>query len=156
RLAAFPLHLPALRERPMDIPLIAKIILTEASNAFGKNVEGFSSKIMDCLSQYGWPGNVREMQNEIQRMVALCENNLLDEPCVPEHLKQNCETTIVPILAEKGTLKDQVEVLERSIICQSLEQHQGNISQVAKELGLSRVGLRSKLQRYDIDKTDVL
>ncbi|MCW9035709.1 MAG: sigma-54 dependent transcriptional regulator [Rhodospirillales bacterium] len=156
RLAAFPLHLPALRERPMDIPLIAKIILTEASNAFGKNVEGFSSKIMDCLSQYGWPGNVREMQNEIQRMVALCENNLLDEPCVPERLKQNCETPVVPILVEKGTLKDRVEVLERSIICQSLEQHQGNISQVAKELGLSRVGLRSKLQRYDIDKTDVL
>ncbi|NVN85487.1 MAG: sigma-54-dependent Fis family transcriptional regulator [Rhodopseudomonas sp.] len=153
RLAAFPIHMPALRDRPMDIPLIAERILTEVKTAFNRDIVGFSTKILDDMKQYSWPGNVREMQNEIQRMVVLADSNRLEFLSLSGRVRQPPDPFNAALkMNGTSTLKDKVEALEKAVIAESLERYNGNISKVAGSLGLSRVGLRSKLARYELRK----
>ncbi|HSV29631.1 MAG TPA: sigma-54 dependent transcriptional regulator, partial [Candidatus Omnitrophota bacterium] len=77
RLAAFPIHIPPLRERPDDIPVLAERLLADVRKGFGKAVKGFGDDARVVLKSYDWPGNVRELQNEIQRMVALAESDVI-------------------------------------------------------------------------------
>ena len=149
RLAAFPIHLPPLRERPADIPAIAARILHDVNRAFRRAVPSFDADTLRRLAEYGWPGNVRELHNEIQRMVALSD---ADRPLPPALLSPS-----IAAANHNGNgaaagvaLKDRVEALERGVIDEALDRHAGNISRAAAELGLSRVGLRNKIARYDI------
>ncbi|MBI5164059.1 MAG: sigma-54-dependent Fis family transcriptional regulator, partial [Magnetospirillum sp.] len=122
RLAAFPIHLPPLRERPMDIPALAERLLAEASKGFGKATSGFSPEATAVLSAYDWPGNVREMQNEIQRMIALADSPHLGIDLISPRLRARaCPGGRA--LAEAGgggSLKDQVEALEARILADAL------------------------------------
>lgn len=165
RLAAFRLHLPALRDRPMDVPLLAELLLAETTKAFGKSVDGLADEVLARLKAYDWPGNVRELQNEIQRMVALAEQptigvNLLSpalqRPLTDWDGKAAASTSTVAPAGDAGgqgnTLRERVETLEEEIIRDALNRHRWNISRVADELGLSRVGLRAKLQRYGLER----
>lgn len=151
RLAAFPIHMPALKDRIEDIPAIAGRILTQINQSFNRQVAGFHPHTLDLMTAYAWPGNVRELQNEIQRMTVLSDGN---EPLSPELLSpaiRNSHAVAAPI-ADGGLrlLKDMVEDVEKAAIEASLARHDGNISRTADELGLSRVGLRSKIERYDL------
>lgn len=162
RLAAFPINLPPLRERPVDIPLLAQDILSKVARQFGSAVKTIDPAVMQAFVYYPWPGNVREMQNEIQRMVALADGEVLHISTLSPRLHDG---TINDRMADKMMalgegwqpipglgLRDQVEMLERQILSAALERHRGNISRVAEEMRLSRVGLRSKLQRYDLSR----
>jgi two-component system, NtrC family, response regulator HupR/HoxA len=153
RLNAFPIHLPSLAERPDDIPAIAANLLAEVNRAFRRNVKGFAPDTMALLRAHSWPGNIRELRNEIQRMVAMSDD---DAPLAPELLSPRMGSG--PTAALPGdALKDQVESLERAIIARALEELDGNISRAAERLGLSRVGLRAKMERYQLrrDLNDV-
>jgi two-component system response regulator HupR/HoxA len=162
RLAAFPITLPPLRERPVDIPLLANDILASVVRQFDSPVKSISATVMDVFVRYPWPGNVREMQNEIQRMVTLTEGDVLDVQMLSPRLHDGSTNEImVDKMVALGEgwqpirglgLRDQVEMLERLILSAALERHNGNISRVAEEMGLSRVGLRGKLQRYDLSR----
>jgi two-component system response regulator HupR/HoxA len=145
--------MPALRDRPMDIPLIAERILSEVKTSFNRDIAGFSAEILDEMKQYSWPGNVREMQNEIQRMVVLADGNRLESARMSGRLRQpGAPFNAALKMNGSSTLKDKVEALEKAVIAESLERFNGNISKVAGSLGLSRVGLRSKLSRYELRK----
>lgn len=159
RLAGMTIDLPPLRERRMDIPPLASWLLQQHSHRMGKLVEGFSSEAMQALQAYDWPGNVRELHNEVQRMLVMAQGRLLDASTFSPHIsgmmqhngfhpKQGSFTPPLDNLA--GTLKDQVEWLETHIIRAAISRHHGNKSRAAEELGLSRVGLRNKLDRYGI------
>ncbi|MBI3446724.1 MAG: sigma-54-dependent Fis family transcriptional regulator [Magnetospirillum sp.] len=154
RLAAFPIHLPPLRERPMDVPLLADRLLGETRKGFGRPNLRFADEAMAQLGGYDWPGNVRELQNEIQRMVALADGPRLGTDLLSPRLRAR----ICPAgraLADSGeplSLKDQVEALEAGLLAEALGRHRWNISRVAEELGLSRVGLRAKLRRYGLER----
>ena len=154
RLAAFPIHLPSLADRPMDVPPIAARILESVNHAFRREVPGFQAETMAALVAYDWPGNVRELYNEIQRMVALSDH---DRPLEPRLLSPRIAQP-VPVAppswscGDKLQLKDRVELLERQVIAETLDRLSGNISRAAAELGLSRVGLRAKIQRYDLKR----
>jgi len=162
RLSAFPINLPPLRDRPMDIPLLAQNALRHITQQFNSPVTDFSKVAMDAFLTYPWPGNVREMQNEIQRMVALSDGETLNANTLSERLTQGTPIEdMFDNMIDMGTawapipgvgLRDQVELLERQILSAALERHNGNISRIAEEVGLSRVGLRSKLQRYDLSR----
>jgi two-component system response regulator HupR/HoxA len=154
RLAAFPLHIPPLRERPMDIPILADRLLGETAKGFGKGIAGISPQARAALCAHDWPGNVRELMNEIQRMVALAETPLLDSGLISQRIRDRAAagTPPRPAAGEGGSLKDQVEALEARILADSLSRHRGNISRVADELGLSRVGLRAKMTRYGLER----
>ena len=153
RLAAFPVHMPALRERPMDIPLIAQGVLSSVKTSFNRPGLRFAAAALDAFASYHWPGNVRELQNEIQRMAVLADADELQAPSLLGRRNgRQPGAAIHGRLNGSATLKDKVEDLEKSVIIGCLERYEGNISRVASELGLSRVGLRNKLSRYDLRK----
>jgi two-component system, NtrC family, response regulator HupR/HoxA len=151
RIAAFPIHLPPLCERPQDIDLIASSILVEVNRSFRRNIKGFAPETMEALSKYEWPGNVRELHNEIQRMVALSDT---DEPLPASLLSPRILASRRPTqcVVAGSSLKTRVEALEREMIEDALLRLDGNISRAAEELGLSRVGLRNKIERYHIER----
>ncbi|MDC7786992.1 sigma-54 dependent transcriptional regulator [Rhodoplanes sp. TEM] len=148
RLAAFPLHVPALADRPMDIPPIAARILRDVNQSFHRAVAGFQAETLRRMATYDWPGNVRELHNEIQRMVALSDADL---PLAP-HLLSPRILRPTRRDATGRSLRDRIEALERAEIQEALERCGGNISRVAGHLGLSRVGLRAKMQRLGVPR----
>jgi len=160
RLSVFPVFLPPLRERPMDIAMLAVETLERVAEEFSSPVKKLSDDVLDVFQSYPWPGNVREMQNEIQRMVALAEDSVADASVMsPRMSDASVAREIMDRLVELNVswkpvpgapLRDQVELMERQILSDALDRHNGNISRVAEEVGLSRVGLRGKLQRYDL------
>jgi two-component system response regulator HupR/HoxA len=158
RIASVTLAMPPLRERRGDIPLIASALLEQKMRALGKSVEGFTDEAITCMQAYYWPGNVRELQNEIQHMLVISSGDYLGADLLsprvlhraPEEHKAELE-----ILADvSGTLKERIESLEIRILRETLIRHRWNKSRAAKELGLSRVGLRSKLERYGLEKIE--
>jgi two-component system response regulator HupR/HoxA len=157
RLAAVTVHMPPLRERDGDLPVLAEALLSKAVDSLGKSVEGFTDEALSCMQEYAWPGNIRELQNEIQRMLVECQDTELGADLLSHRVL--CETgveeddTIASIVQAGGSLKARIESLEARILKESLIRHRWNKSRAARELGLSRVGLRSKLERYGLEQT---
>jgi two-component system response regulator HupR/HoxA len=157
RLATFIIKLPPLRERLEDIPYLASYLLGEAMAELGKSVDGFTHEAIECLQSYRWPGNVRELQNEIKRMLVLAQERKLGADlisphvlrAIPEELRQDMKLVTSQ---NRGTLKSRIEQLESRIIKETLVRHRWNKTRAAEELGLSRVGLRSKLERYGLEQ----
>jgi two-component system response regulator HupR/HoxA len=151
RLCGFPIHLSPLRDRPDDIPLLAEMLLGEAMRRFGKPVQGFSPDAMALLRAHPWPGNVRELRNEVQRMVALARRDVLEAELVSPAVRRGSRG-VAAGTAAAGTLRARVEVFEAEIIAEALVRHGWNVSRVAAELGLSRVGLRGKMARHGLER----
>ncbi|MCL6415156.1 sigma-54 dependent transcriptional regulator [Aestuariirhabdus sp. Z084] len=156
RLASVSLQVPPLRERHGDITLIANALLQTAAQEFKKPVRGFTAEVMQCFNHYPWPGNVRELQNEVQRMLVLSQQEVIGIELVAPHIVLDAEpygiaSAEAPAGAMSSSLRHQVEALEVRLIRQALRYHRGNKSQAAEQLGLSRVGLRNKMERYALD-----
>ncbi len=152
RIAGIGLHMPSLRERPQDIPLIVGGLFKESAAA-GRR---FSDAAMKALLAYRWPGNVRELQNEVMRALALGEGNVLGEELLSPRLRvaSAMAGASFALEGEGGTLKDQLDSLEGQLIARTMERHKGNKTRVAEELGLTRVGLRMKLERLGLNRDD--
>ncbi len=155
RLRGFELNLPPLRERVEDIPVLAEYLSRKYAEALNRKIAGISVQVMRHLQAYSFPGNVRELETEIRRMVSLTNNG---EFLSVEHLSPEIAQALPPdhrnkdqdYINEAGTLKDKVERLEALVVTQCLTRHRWNQSKAAKELGLSRVGLASKIKRYQL------
>lgn len=154
RLATIALHVPPLRERRTDLPALAAALLASSSKTLGKTVTGFSPEVLAMFAGYPWPGNVRELQNEILRMVALADGPLLPADLLSPRLCRPFAVDASPSanLAEglSGNLRERMEQLELHVLKAAMARHGGNKSRAARELGLSRVGLRAKLNRHGI------
>ena len=159
RLAAVTIHVPPLRDRPMDIPIIAHMLLEKAQKQFGKQVEGLTDEALACMEAYHWPGNVRELQNEIQHLLVMGPENgplgaeLLSRRILRAAPEDEAED-VAMLVGLDGPLKERIEQLEARILKETLIRHKWNKSRAAKELGLSRVGLRAKLERYGLEKIE--
>ena len=158
RLATITVRVPPLRERPMDVPLIARQVLTRAMTALGRQADGFSPEVLACLTAYRWPGNVRELQNEVLRMLALADGRKLGAEYLSPRVLQAAggedeERDLSLLAGLDGGLKERMEQLEARVLKEALIRHRWNKTRAAQELGLSRVGLRSKLARYGLEKT---
>jgi len=157
RLATFSMHLPALRERPDDIVPIACNILNEAMVFLGKRVKGFTREALQFMKAYPWPGNVRELQNEVKRMLVLGQQEYLGAELLSYHILQAVPeqgaAEDVSHEGSDGSLKERVETLESRILKETLIRHRWNKTRAAEELGLSRVGLRNKLARYELEQS---
>ena len=152
RLAGVRIHVPPLRERPMDIAPIAGHVLEQAQRAFSKPVDGFTQEALDCMNRYHWPGNVRELQNEIQRVLVLASGRTLGADLLDARiLRAAADAGDWSAEGINGSLKNRVEALEASLLRETLIRYRWNKTQAAEELGLSRVGLRSKLDRYGLN-----
>ncbi|MDZ4067039.1 MAG: sigma 54-interacting transcriptional regulator, partial [Tabrizicola sp.] len=153
RLRGFQLNVPSLSERPEDIPVLTRFFVEKYAGVVGRRVLGITADALQRLEAYPFPGNVRELETEVQRMVAVAEQGGY---IAFRHLSDKISKTPVPdrspfpALTSGGSLKDIVEQVERSVVERALDRHQWNQSKVASDLGLSRVGLANKIRRYDI------
>ena len=158
RLTPVILDMPPLRDRIIDIPDLAQALLQQAVQNLGKKVEGINDEALACLQAYHWPGNVRELQNEINHMLVMCDGKELTadllSPRILRAAPEEEESDLEKLTEFDGTLKERMESLEMRILRESLIRHRWNKSRAARELGLSRVGLRSKLERYELEKVE--
>jgi two-component system, NtrC family, response regulator HupR/HoxA len=156
RLRGFELELPPLRERPEDVPVLAEFFTAKHSQATGRKILGISANALEKLAAYDFPGNVRELENEIRRMVALAKDDsyLTTSMMSPTLLAAAARKSfgIEAGFAPAGnTLKEKIESLEKHVVQGALARHKWNRSRVAEELGLSRVGLANKIRRYGLN-----
>ena len=156
RLAAITVAVPPLRERPMDIALIAQHYVDQFRANLQRELEPLDGDVLACLCAYRWPGNVRELRNEVMRMIALAEGPRLSaghlSPRVLRAAEDHQEPELKLLAGLDGDLKTRLEALEARIVKESLLRHRWNKTRAAQELGLSRVGLRSKLARYGLER----
>jgi len=150
RLSVFTIKLPPLRERVTDIPILANHFVRKFNKKTKKSIRGLNQEAMDCLTAYPFPGNVRELENEIERAMAMAEDGkFIGIPNLSEKIHLRSITKCLGFKLQ-GSLKGMVEALEKSALSRTLEKHGSNKTKVAKELGLSRYGLMKKMQRYGL------
>ncbi|MDH5228712.1 MAG: sigma 54-interacting transcriptional regulator [Gammaproteobacteria bacterium] len=157
RLSIFPIDLPALRERKEDLPALIKYFMDNFIEKYQKQVLGLSPKVLDLLSQYHYPGNIRELRNIVERAVLLCEDNSnIIVEFLPEEIfdRRNNNKTHHKAVARKlrGSLKSLVEHFEAEVIEEKLKENQWNQSKTAEALLVARRTLIEKINRYRISK----
>jgi Nif-specific regulatory protein len=150
RLNGFCLTVPPLRDRKEDIPLLAEAFLRRFSVSERKTIMGFTPEAMDLLCCYHWPGNVREMENEIQRVVIQVENERLISSGLLSPSINILKTLTTPGASVKASLKTRTQQVEAFFIKEALKMHYGNRTRAALHLGISREGLHKKMARYHI------
>ena len=154
RLRVFPIRVPPLRERREDIPPLVQHFLSRFARELGKGIEGINASALDLLAGYPFPGNVRELENELERGAVLVEP---DGWITPEHLSDRIWGVSPGVGPEEreGRLKEAVETLEQGLIQEALTRHAGNVSEAARALGISRQWLIKKMTRYKMRQPKV-
>jgi two-component system response regulator HydG len=149
RLNVVTLHMPPMRERREDIPLLAQHFLEMFSDKNRKQIKGFTPQAMDQLLKYEWPGNVRELMNAVERGVVLSGSEYLDIEDLPLMLKDELsEEETHPKEAIPGDLP--LDEVEKASILKTLELTGGNKSEAARRLGITRRTLHKKLKKYGV------
>ena len=141
RLNVIRIHIPPLRERKEDIPLLVEYFLGRLSSKLRLPRKKVSEKAMEHLMRYSWPGNVRELENVLERVMIMCNGNVIKPSHLPAHVREGKGTIKV-----KGTLED----MEKELIERALEETGGNKKEVARILGISRSTLWRKIKKYGI------
>src|SRR2546425_2984303 len=156
RLNVIHIRMPALREVRTDIPLLATYFLRKHAKDLERDIQGFSQNAVKALMSYHWPGNIRELENEVKRAVVLTSGREIQVEDLSDAIVE--ERLAVPELesamksGEKQTLKDRVTTLEIQMIRDAMAQTDSDRRRAAKMLGLSHQGLLNKLKRYGLDK----
>ncbi len=162
RLNVVPIRLPALRERTGDIPLLVEHFLAKFNGRLRKKVEGVEPDAMEALVQYPWPGNIRELENVIERAVLFCDTSKLHATDLPLDVRGIPAIANAPLpeadlqvaLAGEGGLKGHVKVamsrLERELVSRALKQTNNNVTHAARLLKISRKGLQLKMKELGL------
>jgi DNA-binding NtrC family response regulator len=152
RLRVVEIWLPALRERPEDIPLLAQEFLKEFAKANQKSVSSYTRDVLDLLLRYRWPGNVRELRTAIEHAVVLSRGDNLTPRDLPPWVRNApLPSGLSPreILARKDLTVGEAE---KELILLALKETEGNRTQAAKKLGMSRRNLHRKLREYKVER----
>ncbi|MGA7626121.1 MAG: sigma-54 dependent transcriptional regulator [Candidatus Acidiferrales bacterium] len=161
RLSVIPIHIPPLRERPEDIPLLARAFLDRYSKSMGKKIEAIEPEAMRRLEVYDWPGNVRELENSIERAVALEGSTRISAEGLPAHIRDYYQESIShgegngngnsSILPEGGIdLEMHIQKLERSFLLAAMERSGGVRTRAAENLKMSYRSFRHYAKKYGI------
>lgn len=143
RINTIEIHLPALRERTVDIPLLAEHFLNQYSRKYEKGIRKISEPALKKLQAYAWPGNVRELQHAVERAVIMTDHEVLQ----PE------DFLLTSLHGEESTMvfhDYNLEEVEKTVIRKALDKHDGNISKSAEELGLTRASLYRRMEKYGL------
>jgi two-component system response regulator HydG/two-component system nitrogen regulation response regulator NtrX len=151
RLNVIPISIPPLRERKEDIPLLANHFLDKFNTAFNKKIPGFSGKALDALIRYHWPGNIRELENLVERIVVLSPGNQkIDLKDIPLEILMNSGQDVQDGEAKEGGLLKIREAIEKRIILNVLETTRWNQTEAAKILKINRNTLLQKAKQFGI------
>jgi two-component system NtrC family response regulator len=149
RLNVVSVKIPPLRERKEDIIPLTENFIEKFCKENDKEVLGVSKEVVDILMKYNYPGNVRELENIIERAVVLTRGKVITLSDLPMNIKGFKEEKTIPELGEM-TLTEQVEALEKELIYDALQESKGNQTKAGKLLGLTERNLRYKLKKYNI------
>jgi len=152
RLFSVEIRIPPLRERREDILPMAAAFLEDIRRRFKKKVAGYSTEVLNRFETCQWPGNVRQLRREVERVVALTQpgKTITLDKCSPD-LQSKEDLSSLP---ETATLPDRVRDLEVQMILKALGETMGNRSRAARKLGITRQGLYKKIKRYDLSRID--
>ncbi|MEZ4360686.1 MAG: sigma 54-interacting transcriptional regulator [Kofleriaceae bacterium] len=150
RLMVFPIELPPLRDRREDIPALAAFFLRRYAEEYRAELPGFTQEALDALTNYAWPGNIRELENEVQRLVIQAESGHWIEVTDLSPRLRKVEGTVNRIAPKKGTLREMMEQVERWLITEALRDHGNNKTKTAATLGITREGLHKKLAKFGL------
>ena len=155
RIKVIHIHMPPLREIREEVPLLANHFLKEYCRETGREGMEFSPAVMRRLTAADWPGNVRQLRNEVQRMAACAGQRIIGEDELWEGIPTpgRDQPAVKPPHAQ--SLKTAIEALERGMIREALQETRFNQQQAARRLGLSRQGLINKMKRYRLAMTDI-
>jgi nitrogen regulation protein NR(I) len=168
RLAVVPMELPPLRERREDIPMLVGHFIEKFNRRLGKRVEGVDPEAMLILQSYGWPGNIRELENLMERSVLFADGPIVEATQLPDALREKAPGVPVPIAAVgpiaaiaspagasmKEIVRQAQAELERGLIAAALEETGGNVTRAAKRLQISRKSLQVKMKDLGLRGTD--
>jgi DNA-binding NtrC family response regulator len=149
RLNVLQFHLPPLRERSVDIAPMAIRFIQECCQQHDIRIQAVGRDFLDCLKRYSWPGNIRELKNQVQRAVLFAENGTLTAADLTETVSQATQSGAPP--ADNGrplTLAERVAHSERKILEEELQNHNQCRTTTARSLGISRVGLYKKMKKH--------
>jgi two-component system NtrC family response regulator len=148
RLNVFPIHIPPLRERPEDVPLLAEYLMVKHARTLGRQVREIDATALDALVRYHWPGNVRELENVVQRALVLSAGERLTLAELPQELRPGATAILSqrPPWGERATLAE----VERFWVLHVLARHQGNRTKAAAELGIDPSTLWRKLRGFGV------
>ena len=147
RLNVFPIHLPPLRERRTDIPLLADFFAEKYGSKAGKPITRISTPAIDMLMSYHWPGNVRELENCLERAVLLAEDGVIHGHNLPPTLQTAESSGTEP----RGTLQSTLEKIEREMLLDALKSSRGSLTGAARILGLTERVMGLRVRKYGID-----
>ncbi|HEY3587112.1 MAG TPA: sigma-54 dependent transcriptional regulator, partial [Myxococcaceae bacterium] len=164
RLAVVPINLPPLRERPSDIPTLVRHFVDKYNRRLNKRIEGMTDEALALIQAYAWPGNIRELENLIERTLLFADGPLIGAADLPQHLRTPGATPLpgpapampgaLPVPAGETGLKDIVRQrsaeLEKEIITRALEETGGNVTRAAKLLQISRKSLQTKMKEFSL------
>ncbi len=159
RIDVYPILLPALKERKMDILPIAYHFLNQFSQNMDKQIEGFTNEAVHRLTEYDWPGNVRQLRNTIERAVILCEGNqvsMIDLPLLNEISDMHPQNENIPSTSEelkqtkKNIRKEAVKKVEKKFILNALIKNDWNITRAAKSVGIQRSNFHNLMKKYGV------
>jgi two-component system, NtrC family, response regulator AtoC len=165
RLNVVPIALPALRDRREDIPPLVSAFIEKYNKRLNKTVKGISDDALTRLAQYNWPGNIRELENVIERTLLFCEGDLIEGRDLPDDQKSEAGKTPLPIArlrpetlpaietgsaSMKDIVRQATSELERDLIQKALDETGGNVTRAASLLGISRKGLQNKMKEFGL------
>ena len=162
RLNVVPIHLPPLRERREDVDQLVKFFLKQFNNKLGKQITGLTPETLIALRSHSWPGNIRQLENVLERMVLMSDGTILGIGDLPEEIAAvagglqaegpngaaACE--VAGQVRFKELVRKQTQSLERELIEKALEETGGNVTRAAEKLGLSRKGLQLKIKELGL------
>lgn len=158
RLNVFPLHLKPLRERKEDIPVLAEYFLEKFNRKLDKSVDSIGRPIMDLFLKYEWPGNIRELENILERLVLISSGSAISMDDIPPEIAAGMDFLKAGTSGDrdrpfKDVIRNRMEDVERQMIESTLNECEGNVTQAAKRLGMSRKGLQLKMIKYNLRKS---
>jgi two-component system NtrC family response regulator len=149
------IHLPPLRERKEDIPLLIDYFLKKYSKENQKSLSDISKEARAMILRYSYPGNVRELENLIERAVVLCRGEVITTQDLPFHLQEGKSERLREFPKKEKSLPESLEEIEKDLIIKALHQHQGVQTKAAESLGISERVLRYKMKKYRIRFNEV-
>ncbi|MDP2958276.1 MAG: sigma-54 dependent transcriptional regulator [Longimicrobiales bacterium] len=151
RLRVLPIELPPLRHRTSDIPLLAATFVDRFNREFGKKVKGVTPEAQTLLETYGWPGNVREICNVVERAVLLTEGDQIDPDALPPEVRNQRSGGEHAGTFSLGPGGVDLEQLEHELLMEALRVAEGNRTEAGRLLGLSRHQIRNRLKKYGVE-----
>ncbi len=156
RINVINLVVPPLRERKEDIPILVDHFMARGCKEKGIAVKPLAKRAIEKIFDYTWPGNIRELENEVERLIVLSgDDPRISADLLSQRIREHGEQSKVQGVRVAGKLKDALEELEKTMIKEGLKRTNWNKSRLAKELGISRAGLIMKVDKYGLDKRKI-